>query len=76
MTGLSVAQGHINGKILEVLEANDIKLSRRRKKTNCFAHNFLSIKEKNQLVGDLIQEDHTGKEESLSITRIKSDFWL
>lgn len=40
VTSLSVAQGHINVKILEIL-----KPSRRRKKNNWFAHNFLSIKQ-------------------------------
>lgn len=32
VTGLSVAQGHINRKILEILEASDVKPSRREKK--------------------------------------------
>lgn len=46
VTSPSVAQGHINRKILEILEATDIKPSRRRKKNDWVAHNFVSIREK------------------------------
>lgn len=64
MTSLSVAQGHINGKILEILEANDVKPSRRREKSHWFAHTFLSIiEQKKQFIVDLIQENHSEKRE-------------